>query len=157
METIITSTSSKLTAFNSPSSTKSHPFSPKFSFNFPGNRNRKNLISLKQASFSYRPLSVKANSSQAATSTETTKIGTVPSEMKAWLYGDYGGVDVLKFDEKVTVPEMKEDQVLIKVAAAALNPVDGKRRQGKFKATDSPLPVNFVFIFFSVCFLIYGA
>ncbi|KAH9708925.1 NADPH-dependent alkenal/one oxidoreductase [Citrus sinensis] len=60
--------------------------------------------------------------------------------MKAWLYGEYGGVDVLKFDEKVTVPQVKEDQVLIKVVAAALNPVDGKRRQGKFKATDSPLP-----------------
>lgn len=67
-------------------------------------------------------------------------MGTVPSEMKAWLYGEYGGVDVLKFDEKVTVPQVKEDQVLIKVVAAALNPVDGKRRQGKFKATDSPLP-----------------
>lgn len=60
--------------------------------------------------------------------------------MKAWVYGEYGGVDVLKFDSKVSVPEVKEDQVLIKVAAAALNPVDFKRRQGKFKATDSPLP-----------------
>ncbi|KAI9169078.1 hypothetical protein LWI28_006593 [Acer negundo] len=60
--------------------------------------------------------------------------------MKAWVYGEYGGVDVLKFDENVSVPEVKEDQVLIKVVAAALNPVDAKRRQGKFKATDSPLP-----------------
>ncbi|KAK0573539.1 hypothetical protein LWI29_009622 [Acer saccharum] len=60
--------------------------------------------------------------------------------MKAWVYGEYGGVDVLKFDENVSVPELKEDQVLIKVVAAALNPVDAKRRQGKFKATDSPLP-----------------
>ncbi|KAJ0038781.1 hypothetical protein Pint_22976 [Pistacia integerrima] len=60
--------------------------------------------------------------------------------MKAWVYGEYGGVDVLKFDEKVSVPQVKEDQVLIKVVAAALNPVDAKRRQGKFKATDSPLP-----------------
>lgn len=66
---------------------------------------------------------------------------SVPSEMKAWVYGEYGGVDVLKFDSNVAVPDVKEDQVLVKVFAAALNPVDGKRRQGKFKATDSPLPV----------------
>ncbi|CAA6671460.1 unnamed protein product [Spirodela intermedia] len=60
--------------------------------------------------------------------------------MKAWVYGDYGDVDVLRFDESVPVPEVAEDQVLVKVVAAALNPVDFKRRQGKFKATDSPLP-----------------
>lgn len=56
-------------------------------------------------------------------------------------------MDVLKFDDKVSVPEVKEDQVLIKVVAAALNPVDAKRRQGKFKATDSPLPVPFFLLF----------
>ncbi|XVF84976.1 hypothetical protein PTKIN_Ptkin17bG0081900 [Pterospermum kingtungense] len=92
-------------------------------------------------SFSYVPLRVSA-SSQAATpaSAQTAQTTAVPSEMKAWVYGEYGGVDVLKFDEKVAVPQIKEDQVLIKVVAAALNPVDAKRRQGKFKATDSPLP-----------------
>lgn len=66
----------------------------------------------------------------------------MPSEMKAWVYEEYGGVDVLKFDTKVSVPRLLEDQVLIKVVAAALNPVDFKRRQGKFKNTDSPLPVT---------------
>ena len=71
--------------------------------------------------------------------------------MKAWVYGEYGGVDVLKFDSKVSVPEVKEDQVLVKVVAAALNPVDFKRRQGKFKATDSPLPVIFFSVFFWGC------
>ncbi|RWV98912.1 hypothetical protein GW17_00038213, partial [Ensete ventricosum] len=60
--------------------------------------------------------------------------------MRAWVYDDYGAADLLRLDEGVSVPEVKEDQVLIKVVAAALNPVDYKRRQGKFKATDSPLP-----------------
>lgn len=69
----------------------------------------------------------------------------MPSEMKAWVYEEYGGVDVLKFDTKVAVPELLDDQVLIKVMAAALNPVDFKRRQGKFQSTDSPLPVTSLF------------
>ncbi|CAH9087843.1 unnamed protein product [Cuscuta epithymum] len=64
----------------------------------------------------------------------------LPLEMQAWTYAEYGSVDVLKLGSGVRVPEMKEDQVLVKVAAAALNPVDFKRRLGKFKATDSPLP-----------------
>uniref|UniRef100_A0A0C9QLJ3 TSA: Wollemia nobilis Ref_Wollemi_Transcript_28293_1531 transcribed RNA sequence n=1 Tax=Wollemia nobilis TaxID=56998 RepID=A0A0C9QLJ3_9CONI len=65
----------------------------------------------------------------------------VPSAQKAWTYKEYGGAkDVLNLDENVPVPDLKEDQVLVKVCAAALNPVDFKRRQGKFKATDSPLP-----------------
>ena len=76
----------------------------------------------------------------APASSEAVKVTPVPSEMKAWVYGEYGGVDVLKLDSNVAVPDVKEDQVLIKVVAAALNPVDAKRRQGKFKATDSPLP-----------------
>ncbi|XP_023543357.1 NADPH-dependent alkenal/one oxidoreductase, chloroplastic [Cucurbita pepo subsp. pepo] len=85
-------------------------------------------------------LRVFANSQSAPASAVTSEVSSVPSEMKAWVYGEYGGVDVLKFDSSVSVPEVKEDQVLIKVVAAALNPVDAKRRQGKFKATDSPLP-----------------
>lgn len=81
-----------------------------------------------------------ANSQSAPASAVASEVSSVPSEMKAWVYGEYGGVDVLKFDSSVSVPEVKEDQVLIKVVAAALNPVDAKRMQGKFKATDSPLP-----------------
>ncbi|KAK6922179.1 Alcohol dehydrogenase, N-terminal [Dillenia turbinata] len=82
--------------------------------------------------------SAKSQVSPTPTVASTTK--DIPTQMKAWVYEEYGSVDVLKFESNVVVPEVKDDQVLIKVAAAALNPVDFKRRQGKFKATDSPLP-----------------
>eukprot|EP00252_Welwitschia_mirabilis_P013949 TRINITY_DN308_c0_g1_i1.p1 TRINITY_DN308_c0_g1~~TRINITY_DN308_c0_g1_i1.p1 ORF type:complete len:372 (+),score=102.10 TRINITY_DN308_c0_g1_i1:183-1298(+) len=65
----------------------------------------------------------------------------VPKAQKAWVYDKYGAPgDVLRLQEQVAVPEVADDKVLIKVSAAALNPVDYKRLQGKFKATDSPLP-----------------
>ncbi|CAL5191725.1 unnamed protein product [Lathyrus oleraceus] len=64
--------------------------------------------------------------------------------IKAWTYSEYGNAfDVLKFDPKVALPDVKDDQVLIKVAAASLNPIDYKRLNGAFKAfnaSDSPFP-----------------
>ncbi|CAA3006970.1 2-methylene-furan-3-one reductase-like [Olea europaea subsp. europaea] len=60
--------------------------------------------------------------------------------MKAWIYNECGGVEVLKFESEVAVPEVKDDQVLNKVVAAAINPVDYKRRFRLFKAVDSPHP-----------------
>ncbi|CAI9767936.1 unnamed protein product [Fraxinus pennsylvanica] len=65
---------------------------------------------------------------------------SIPSKMKAWVYNEYGGVEVLKFEADYAVPEVKDDQVLIKVVAAALNPVDYKIRLGKFKTIDSKPP-----------------
>ncbi|KAJ4842927.1 hypothetical protein Tsubulata_026100 [Turnera subulata] len=134
-----TFTTSQLRTFRSVSSSNlSPPLPSRFSLNFP-EFNRKKPTSLKQSSslIPRLPLRVSASSQAAPASAE---VSSIPSTMKAWVYGEYGGVDVLKFDDKVSVPQVKEDQVLIKVFAAALNPVDGKRRQGKFKATDSPLP-----------------
>ncbi|EEF44872.1 hypothetical protein RCOM_0850560 [Ricinus communis] len=53
---------------------------------------------------------------------------TIPSLMKAWAYSKYGiAANVLKCHSEVAVPQVKEDQALIKVVAAALNPVDAKR------------------------------
>ncbi|CAI9767934.1 unnamed protein product [Fraxinus pennsylvanica] len=65
---------------------------------------------------------------------------SIPSKMKAWVYYEYGGVEVLKFEADYAVPEVKDDQVLIKVVAAALNPVDYKIRLGEFKTIDSKPP-----------------
>ncbi|KAF3431278.1 hypothetical protein FNV43_RR26008 [Rhamnella rubrinervis] len=123
----------------------SHPLSLGFSFTF---RETWKVFSPPTTSFSaqrvslphFSTLRVSATSQASPASTEASKVSSLPSEMKAWVYGEYGGVDVLKFENKVSVPELKEDQVLVKVVAAALNPVDFKRRQGKFKNTDSPLP-----------------
>jgi len=67
-------------------------------------------------------------------------MAAVPASHGAWLYHEYGPVkDVLKFEE-ISVPEVKPDQVLIKVKAAAINPVDYKRRTG-YVSADSPFPV----------------
>ncbi|KAJ6911184.1 hypothetical protein NC652_021728 [Populus alba x Populus x berolinensis] len=55
----------------------------------------------------------------------------------------YGNVtDVFKIRlGTLTVPQVKEDQVLIKVCLpASINPVDAKRMLVKFKASDSPVP-----------------
>ncbi|EXC20280.1 Quinone oxidoreductase-like protein [Morus notabilis] len=61
---------------------------------------------------------------------------------KGWVYSEYGkSGEVLKFEENVGVPDLKEDQVLIKVAAAALNPIDFKWMLGLFKSTDTSPPV----------------
>jgi 2-methylene-furan-3-one reductase len=142
----LSTTISQLTILPSLPSTSS--LSHRFSFTFPQKRIQK--TSLFSSSSSSARFLVKSQTSSV--SSEAVKVTSVPSEMKAWVYGEYGGVDVLKFDSNVAVPDVKEDQVLVKVVAAALNPVDGKRRQGKFKATDSPLPVSysvshFLFIF----------
>eukprot|EP00262_Sarcandra_glabra_P021294 TRINITY_DN891_c0_g1_i1.p1 TRINITY_DN891_c0_g1~~TRINITY_DN891_c0_g1_i1.p1 ORF type:complete len:400 (+),score=62.16 TRINITY_DN891_c0_g1_i1:59-1201(+) len=99
------------------------------------------LTTIKPEPRSRRSLKISATYSQSArASTSAPSNSALPSEMKAWVYGEYGGGDVLRLDTKVSVPEVREDQVLVKVVAAGLNPVDAKRKMGKFKATDSPLP-----------------
>ncbi|MBA0726245.1 hypothetical protein Golax_002087 [Gossypium laxum] len=67
---------------------------------------------------------------------------TLPSKMKAWTYLEYGkSSDVLKLQSDVVVPQPRDDQVLLQVVAAGINPIDFKRMLGMFKNTDSPLPI----------------
>lgn len=54
------------------------------------------------------------------------------SEMKAIRIHSHGGPEVLKFEE-VARPVPNDDEVLIKVLAAGVNPVDWKIRQGYMK------------------------
>ncbi|KAH7511241.1 hypothetical protein FEM48_ZijujUnG0031100 [Ziziphus jujuba var. spinosa] len=70
-------------------------------------------------------------------------------------YQEYGkSSDVLKFDENFPVPQVKEDQVLVKVVAASLNPIDYKRMLGLVKNMDSPSCKNGILCFFHFIFFI---
>ncbi|MGW2487156.1 NADP-dependent oxidoreductase [Streptomyces sp. NPDC001606] len=61
--------------------------------------------------------------------------------MKAISYSRYGGLDVLEYGE-VRDPKVGPDQVLVKVRAAAVNPVDWKCREGYLDAAlDAVFPV----------------
>src|SRR5205809_4000051 len=51
--------------------------------------------------------------------------------MKAIVVHEYGGPEVLKYED-VPRPEPKEDQILVHVIAAGVNPVDGMIRSGMF-------------------------
>ena len=51
--------------------------------------------------------------------------------MKAIVIHQYGGAEVLKYED-VPRPEPKDDQLLVRVIAAGVNPVDGMIRSGMF-------------------------
>jgi NADPH:quinone reductase-like Zn-dependent oxidoreductase len=51
--------------------------------------------------------------------------------MKAIVAHEYGGPDVLKYED-VPRPEPREHQILVRVIAAGVNPVDGMIRSGMF-------------------------
>ena len=57
--------------------------------------------------------------------------------MKAVQIHTYGGPDVLQFED-MPRPEPKANEVLVRVVAAGVNPVDWKIREGYLK---TPLPM----------------
>ncbi|KAF8011434.1 hypothetical protein BT93_J1907 [Corymbia citriodora subsp. variegata] len=65
----------------------------------------------------------------------------IPTKAKAWAYREHGDVtDVLRLDPEHEVPEVQEGQVLVKVVAAALNPIDNMRVNGIFQLPGFTLP-----------------
>lgn len=61
--------------------------------------------------------------------------------MKAVRIHDYGGPEVLSLDE-VQFPEPHDDEVVLKVHAASVNPVDYKIRSGKYGGGKEKLPIT---------------
>jgi NADPH:quinone reductase-like Zn-dependent oxidoreductase len=57
--------------------------------------------------------------------------------MKAVVAHQYGGPEVLKYEE-APKPEPNEDEILIRVVAAAVNPVDAFIRVGRYKSGSLP-------------------
>jgi NADPH:quinone reductase-like Zn-dependent oxidoreductase len=51
--------------------------------------------------------------------------------MNAVVVHEYGGPEVLKYED-VPRPEPKDDQILVRVIAAGVNPVDGSIRSGRY-------------------------
>src|SRR5437660_2747204 len=70
--------------------------------------------------------------------TPTAKSAT--PTMKAVVIHEYGGPDVLKY-EHLPRPEPQADQVLVRVVAAGVNPVDGLIRSGMFANEKRAFPI----------------
>jgi 2-methylene-furan-3-one reductase len=66
---------------------------------------------------------------------------------KAWFYNEYGSIDVLQFGE-FPVPKPGPGEILLKIRAAALNPVDYQKREGLFRSADCDFPVFTVLCYF---------
>jgi alcohol dehydrogenase len=59
--------------------------------------------------------------------------GFLKNPVKAFILDGYGGADRVRAAD-VPEPEMQEDDVMIRVHAAGVNPVDARIREGDFKA-----------------------
>lgn len=70
---------------------------------------------------------------------------TSPTMMKAVVVNEYGGPEVLKYQD-APKPEPKNDEILVRVMAAGVNPVDTYVRQGKLSrsgALDRPIIIGY--------------
>jgi NADPH:quinone reductase-like Zn-dependent oxidoreductase len=66
---------------------------------------------------------------------------TSPATMKAVVVHEFGGPEVLKYED-APKPEPKDDEILVRVMAAAVNPVDSYVRQGKFLKGNLPMIIG---------------
>lgn len=58
-------------------------------------------------------------------------IPSIPNSQNAVLIHKFGAPEVMDYQDGVEVPKLNDEQVLVKVAYASINPVDYKTRQGK--------------------------
>ncbi|WP_010200743.1 NADP-dependent oxidoreductase [Psychrobacter sp. PAMC 21119] len=61
----------------------------------------------------------------------------IPTTQHAVLIREFGEPDVMNYEDSVAVPTLADEQVLVKVAYAGINPVDYKTRQGKGWGADN--------------------
>jgi NADPH:quinone reductase-like Zn-dependent oxidoreductase len=64
-----------------------------------------------------------------------------PPMMKAVVVNESGGPEVLKYQD-APKPEPKDDEILVRVMAAAVNPVDSYVRQGRFGKRNGPMIIG---------------
>lgn len=62
--------------------------------------------------------------------------------MKAAQIKNYGGTKIIEVNEDASKPDPKENQVLVEVVAAGLNPIDYKIREGYLKDAIKALPIT---------------
>ena len=62
--------------------------------------------------------------------------------MKAVVANEFGGPEVLKY-QGAPKPEPKNNEILVRVIAAAVNPVDTYVRQGKFLKSSGPIIIGY--------------
>jgi NADPH2:quinone reductase len=55
----------------------------------------------------------------------------IPTTQHAVIIREFGEPEVMTYQDDVAIPELTDNQVLVKVAYAGINPVDYKTRQGK--------------------------
>jgi NADPH:quinone reductase-like Zn-dependent oxidoreductase len=67
----------------------------------------------------------------------STVLAQSNATMKAIVVHEYGGPEVLKYEDAPR-PEPKEDEILIRTMAAAVNPVDAAIRAGRFRSGQLP-------------------
>lgn len=61
----------------------------------------------------------------------------LPTTQHAVLIREFGEPEVMKYQDSVAIPELEDNQVLVKIAYAGINPVDYKTRQGKGWGADN--------------------
>ncbi|WP_201576175.1 NADP-dependent oxidoreductase [Psychrobacter okhotskensis] len=61
----------------------------------------------------------------------------IPTTQHAVLIREFGEPEVMNYEDGVAIPDLADEQVLVKVAYAGINPVDYKTRQGKGWGADN--------------------
>jgi NADPH:quinone reductase-like Zn-dependent oxidoreductase len=81
--------------------------------------------------FIFRLLPIFGLIGSAAVPAFAASLGKEPGTMKAIVVHQYGGSDVLRYEDAPR-PQPNDDEVLIRVVAASVNPVDVAIRSGKY-------------------------